>query len=208
MHKNNTSTLYRRELKERILDVAMQQFRLKGIKAVKMDDIAGLLSISKRTLYEIYANKEDLLMAGIRIEDRQHYVHINDFVSKPENNIMDILIEELQIKLNSLSNINPLFFIDMHKYGNITKYLADKHAENDNKAKDFYLKGVEEGFFRADLDYDIITNIINATMSHIMSTQMYKEYDMQKIFYNVILLYVRGICTSKGLGKIDTLVIK
>lgn len=40
----------------------MKQFLSKGVKAVKMDDIAMSLSISKRTLYEIFADKEDLLM--------------------------------------------------------------------------------------------------------------------------------------------------
>lgn len=208
MHKINTSTLYRQELKERILHVAMQEFRLKGIKAVKMDDIAGLLSISKRTLYEIYANKEDLLLEGIRTEEEQHSMDMKEFGNKAEHDVMDILIEELQNKLKSLANINPLFFVDLHKYDNIVSFLEKKHAENDVKAQAFYLKGIKEGFFRADLDYGIIMNVMNATMSHIMSTQMYNEYGLQKIFYNIIFLYLRGICTKRGLEKVEMLMEK
>lgn len=54
--KKNIST-YREALKDKILETAMVAFAEKGIRAVKMDDIANSLSISKRTLYEIYGNK-------------------------------------------------------------------------------------------------------------------------------------------------------
>lgn len=47
-------TIYRKELKGKILKTAMEQFLLHGIKKIKMDDIAKILGISKRTLYEIY----------------------------------------------------------------------------------------------------------------------------------------------------------
>lgn len=68
MHKNgnNNSSQYRNELKFRIIRTAMPLFKQKGIKAVRMDDIANILSISKRTLYEIYNNKEDLLLEGVK----------------------------------------------------------------------------------------------------------------------------------------------
>ena len=67
MQKINVSTQYRKELRERIPDVAITFFQQKGIKAVKMDDIATILQISKRTLYEIYDNKEDLLLKHLRL---------------------------------------------------------------------------------------------------------------------------------------------
>lgn len=56
----NIST-YRQSLKDKILETSMKMFQEKGIRAVKMDDIANRLSISKRTLYEIYDDKERLL---------------------------------------------------------------------------------------------------------------------------------------------------
>jgi hypothetical protein len=53
---------YRSELKKRILEYSEQEFYSNGVKQVKMDNIANYLSISKRTLYEIYPTKEDLLL--------------------------------------------------------------------------------------------------------------------------------------------------
>ena len=57
MSETKNISAYRQSLRDRILEVAMQAFREKGIKAVKMDDIAASLTISKRTLYEVYENK-------------------------------------------------------------------------------------------------------------------------------------------------------
>ena len=65
MQKKFTTTEYRKTLREKIMNAAMKCFREKGIRAVRMDDIANELSISKRTLYEIYNNKEELLYEGV-----------------------------------------------------------------------------------------------------------------------------------------------
>ena len=47
--------------KERIIDQAMHMFVSQGIKSVRMDDIAQQLGVSKRTLYEMFGDKEGLL---------------------------------------------------------------------------------------------------------------------------------------------------
>lgn len=63
----NESTNYRLETKKKIRSVALKLFLKKGIRQVKMDDIANELSISKRTLYELYETKEDLLMDVVKL---------------------------------------------------------------------------------------------------------------------------------------------
>ena len=66
MSRMRYNTSYRQTLKQKILATAMMLFSERGIKAVKMDDISNHLSISKRTLYEIYDNKEDLLFECLK----------------------------------------------------------------------------------------------------------------------------------------------
>ena len=69
MQEKKTITAYKKGLREVILETAMKAFQEKGIRAVKMDDIAEKLAISKRTMYEIYATKEELLCNGRTLED-------------------------------------------------------------------------------------------------------------------------------------------
>ena len=61
----NITNDYRRELKSKIIEYAMNEFRQRGIKAVKMDEISRGLHVSKRTVYEIFGDKEELLLAGM-----------------------------------------------------------------------------------------------------------------------------------------------
>ena len=68
MRTNTISNAYRDYLKIKILDTSLPLFKKLGVKAVKMDDIASILTISKRTLYEIYDNKEQLLFECIKRE--------------------------------------------------------------------------------------------------------------------------------------------
>lgn len=58
---------YRQELRNKIIDYAMAEFYKRGVKAVKMDEISRGLHVSKRTVYEIFGDKEELLLAGMKM---------------------------------------------------------------------------------------------------------------------------------------------
>ena len=66
MYGTRHNTTYRLGLKQKILSIAIELFNERGVRAVKMDDISSELSISKRTLYEIYENKEELLYECVK----------------------------------------------------------------------------------------------------------------------------------------------
>ena len=93
MNKILIQTPYRQKLHQRILKEAMREFYSRGIKAVKMDDIAQNLAISKRTLYEIYRNKEELLLEGIKNAEDEFDLNMAEFIKTYGNNVMDIMIE-------------------------------------------------------------------------------------------------------------------
>uniref|UniRef100_A0AB33J3P8 TetR/AcrR family transcriptional regulator n=1 Tax=Prevotella sp. GTC17259 TaxID=3236795 RepID=A0AB33J3P8_9BACT len=204
MQKNNITTQYRVELKEKILKVSMQEFQKNGIKAVKMDDIANKLLISKRTLYELYANKEELLYEGLKKIEEAYDEHMVEFSSSPENGVMEVIIEFYRIQMAKLSEINPLFFSELHKYTRIISYLDSKRRERDSKSDSFFEKGIKEGYFRADADYGIISEIANYAVQGIMEEKLYQKYTPRRVFRNALLLFIRGLCTDKGLMIIDS----
>ena len=53
---------------ERILDAAVRLFRDRGVRAARLEDIAGLAGVSVGTLYNYYHTKGDLLMAVVALE--------------------------------------------------------------------------------------------------------------------------------------------
>ena len=86
----------REELKLRVVETASKSFMTLGIKAVHMDDIASSLSISKRTLYELFGDKEELLLEVFRFY--RHCMPIQLYVMIVCRPYM-ILTRNLQIKL-------------------------------------------------------------------------------------------------------------
>ena len=86
------TTAYKQALKGRILETAMKLFVEQGVKAVKMDDVAQALTISKRTLYELYKDKEELLYQGILQFNEKHRNSMLAFIDEAPT-VMDIIIE-------------------------------------------------------------------------------------------------------------------
>ena len=100
---------HRQELKDKIVDTALRMFMNQGIRQVRMDDIAKTLSISKRTLYEIYENKEQLLMDAVKLQESMHLKVINN-LSHAKLNTIEWLVEGYRLQMKELSTVSPSFF--------------------------------------------------------------------------------------------------
>ena len=203
MQEKKTTTAYREGLKNQILATAMEAFAAQGIRAVKMDDIANALSISKRTLYEVFDNKEELLICGIKLDEERRKEMMTSFVVKNNPGVMDVILKFYHAQMEAISSINPVFFSDISKYDRVRAYLQELHVGRQESALEFFRRGVGEGYFRADVDYVIVSRMSNATINYVMESQMYKEYDLKYIFRNIVLVFLRGFCTLKGQEIID-----
>lgn len=203
MQKGNISTAYRQELREKILKASMHEFMTKGIKAVKMDDIAKHLSISKRTLYEIYSNKEELLLAGMTFHEQQCEQRLTSYAADPRHSVVDVILEYYRMQMRNMVDVTPLVFAEISTYKQVFAYLEGRRRRRDEQARLFFARGVQEGFFRADVDYGIVAAIAEASLNHVMEARMYEHHDLAYIFQNIVFLFVRGFCTQKGIRIVD-----
>lgn len=205
VYREGPLTDYRTELSSKILHTAMHEFTRRGVKSVKMDDIANLLCISKRTLYEVYANKEELLLECIRASDMEEDKRMMEFASDVRHSVIDIIVEFYSRQMHIVSNVSPLFFKEIEKYSHVMEFLEVRKKRHHSNAKKFFVRGVEEGFFRSDVDFDIIQEIGNFSMDYAMRTRMYETYGMKTVLHNIIFLFLRGMCTSEGISRLDEL---
>ena len=67
---------------------------------------------------------------------------------------------------------------------------------------EFVKKGIEHGYFRSDINYDIVTKMSDAVVQHVMMSKMYEEYPLSEIFRNHVDILFRGICTDKGIAAL------
>lgn len=198
----NTTNDYRQDLKEKIIDYAMREFYKRGVKAVKMDEISQGLHVSKRTVYEIFGDKEEMLLVGMRSQQAKMRVALERFARTEHHNVIDIISYFYRLQMERNRQIEPVFFEEIHKYPRILEFLEESHQNERSQRVRFYKEGVKEGVFRKDINFDLLSEIGHITMEETMKRQLYKQFNMQTIFDNYFMILIRGICTDRGLGQL------
>ena len=205
MRKNGHPTNYRQELRDKILRTAIRLFKQHGVKSVKMDDISNALAISKRTLYEIYDNKEELLLAGVRHDQMIKRQQMEVFATKGNHNEIEVMAQFVKMQMEDLNNISPLYFSEIGLYKRVVSFIQEHKAEQRRYILDFIQQGVEHGYFMPGLNYDIVIDMGDGVMNHVMETKLYERFPIQEIFQNYVSVLMRGYCTDKGIVELQKL---
>lgn len=204
MPKRPSSIEYRNNLKTKILEVSIDMFRVKGLKAVKMDDIAKKLSISKRTLYEIYPKKETLIYEALKTASEKRHNTLMEAIKKCDD-IMDVFAEFLRSRITDIKSTNPILVEDIDYYPSVKNYFETIDKEHAKCSIDFYKRGKDEGYFIDNVNLEILKDITSDTSNYIANNMLYKRFTPGEILHTIIILYVRSICTEKGMRRIDQL---
>lgn len=202
MNRIRYNTSYRTSLKDKILDSAIALFHERGVKAVKMDDIANCLSISKRTLYEIYDNKEDLLFECVKTSFEHSEKELHESVENADN-VMDILLRIYRLKMNLLRKTHPSFYCELEKYPKILEYFEKQDGKRRAQQMDFIKRGIREGYFRNDVNYNLILDLFDVSNRYIISNYNSLNYSMEQLSYNLVFVFLRGFCTLRGVEILD-----
>ena len=195
-------TAYRLSLKDKIMATAMTAFMDNGIKAVKMDDIASALSISKRTLYEIYGDKESLLFACIkqRYQARQEYMK----AFSGHHNVIEIVLEVYRRKVEEMNKVNYAFYQDIHLYPKVMAFVEQVRVNSHDQFISFIHRGMQEGYFRKDVNYELISKMFDSIGEYVAREKLYLRYPYEELISNLMLVPFRGFCTPKGVKVLDS----
>jgi AcrR family transcriptional regulator len=193
-------------IKERIQQKAGELFRRYGIRSVTMDEIAGQLCISKKTIYQFYSDKEALvqdIFKDITDNNKQRCVYFKDIA---ENAIHELYLagdmaQEIFNNMNSsvlfdLNRFHPNVFAEFEKFKK--QFLFNAIKEN-------LIRGIREGLYRKDIDTEIITWLRLEMISGVFhneevitgKTKPNRFEDEMKDFF------LHGICTEKGLSLLS-----
>ncbi|MBR5729654.1 MAG: TetR/AcrR family transcriptional regulator [Prevotella sp.] len=200
----NIST-YRQELRQKILQTAMRLFKEQGVRNVKMDDISAIIGISKRTLYEIYENKEELLLEGLKFAQEQKSRELLEFVSAENRNEIEVMVKFVKMQMEDMNETNPLFYVEIRRYKRVVDFMVEYHEQKRQNKMEFLRKGVEHGYFVDGLNYDIVHEMGTAIINHVMEAKLYERYPIQEIFHNYVSVLMRGYCTEKGIAELEKL---
>ncbi|MCC8035128.1 MAG: TetR/AcrR family transcriptional regulator [Rikenellaceae bacterium] len=198
-------------LKERIIAETTEMFVTYGIKSIRMDDIAANLGVSKRTIYEIFTDKENLLLECMKY-------HMESF-SKRKREILDKatnVIEEMLMLLEDWDHhqeSNHKMMTNLRKfYPKVYSAIMEEGQEKGYAAlREKISAGVRDGYLLDNINYDLAVSIFTNSIYGIMSRQtmiLPKNVSEKDAYKYVITYFFRGIATEKGIKMIDDYIEK
>lgn len=191
--------------KDEILERIGILFYKYGIKSISMDDIAKELGISKKTLYQRFENKRELVERVIQYHNDLLICDLDNIERNAEDAI-EVHMQLILISKKWIEGINPSFEYDLEKYyGDVCRKNQEEQMIIMKQFHKRNLKrGIEEGVYREDINIDIITNIHITTVINLHTTGLFSKEDLMsfELYWQYFLLIMRGIASLKGLDRL------
>jgi TetR/AcrR family transcriptional regulator, cholesterol catabolism regulator len=190
---------------ERIILKSIELFTLYGIRQVTMDQIAEEVGMSKRTIYELFKDKDKLVWECMETMHRQHLAEVQRILNTASN-VIEALYTLGQHGEKKKSLINRSFFEDIKKlYPAMWETMKQRNKPGPGSfSYKIFTKGIEEGIFNKDINIEIVDAFIHIMMETFHKKDIYPENTTDKdLLKNIIIPYYMGISTEKGKKLIE-----
>lgn len=190
------------EIREKVIVISGELFRKNGIKSITMDDVAAKLGMSKRTLYEMFKDKETLLRECILRQQRLMSEYVNELMSASMN-VIEVMLSCYQRSVENFRDTNYRFFEDIKKYPGLSDLLHKTRELESDEAMAYFRLGVEQGLFRNDVNFVIMNFLLHEQINILIHTDICDQFSFMEVYEVIMLTYIRGLCTDKGLRLLD-----
>lgn len=189
------------QLKEQIKEKAIHTFLRYGFRSVTMDDLARELGMSKKTLYQNFANKEDLLNEVLESSQEMKNCYL-DTVSTLAANPVEMVFIVFQYLLEESEQRSPNYVYDLKKYYYQTweRFVTANEQNTIRKIIDNLQAGKEEGLYRPEINETIIARLFYRKAAIFEDKEVFpeKEFDRRDLVRELLEYHLNGICTERG----------
>lgn len=194
------------DVKERILQKSHELFNKYGIRSVSMDDIAAQLGISKKTVYQYYTDKDELVDAVFTQVMEGNKAQCLVCNAEGKNAIHEVFLSFDMVE-EMLANMHPSVLFDMQKYHAKTFKKFEDHKNHFlfKMIRENLQKGIEEGLYREDLDVDILSRYRLHSIMLSFDSNVFPSNKTQLLYIEQQLLehFLYGLATVKGQKLIE-----
>jgi TetR/AcrR family transcriptional regulator, cholesterol catabolism regulator len=193
------------EANERIILKSIELFTKYGIRLVTMDQIAEEVGMSKRTIYELFKDKDAIVLECLETIHRDQMVEIQEILSNASN-VIEALYRLGQHGEKKKAAISYLFFEDIRKLYPHMWDMMKQRAKSGSGSFSYTIlaKGIEEGIFRKDINIEIVGTYIQAMMETFHKKDIFPDNTSDKeLLKNIVIPYYMGISTEKGKNLIE-----
>jgi AcrR family transcriptional regulator len=193
-------------MQDRILNKARELMFQTGVKHVTMDDLATQLGISKKTIYQFFKDKDDLVSSVVEFELANHALICNQSMEAADNAVHEIFLL-MNVIQEMFNRMNPLALFEIEKYYPLAFEKIKNHKD------DFIFsmisanleKGIEEGLYRKDVDVTILSKYRLETSLIPFNIHVFhpSKFDMLKVNLQIIEHFVYGVATLEGHKLMD-----
>lgn len=188
------------ELREKIIDVATGLFRLMGVKAVTMDDIARQAGVSKKTIYQEFEDK-GALVYEVFAAFLQREEDVLARIIKEEDNVIQHFVRVSKFMREQYSGMNPLILNEIKRYypKSWKRFEAFKNGMALSIMVDVLKRGKEAGYFRPEIDVEILAMLrLEQIAFDFRSLPSAAHFDMVELQLELFDHFIHGILTEKG----------
>jgi len=193
------------EPNERVILKSIELFTLSGIRQVTMDQIAEEVGMSKRTIYELFKDKDALVLECLETMHIRYTQEIQEILTNASN-VIEALYHLGKHTEKTKSMINRSFFEDLKKlYPNMWETMKKRNKPGIGSfSYKILVKGIEEGIIKKDINIEIVDTFIFKMMETFHKKEGFPENTSDKdLLKNIIIPYYMGISTDKGKKLIE-----
>ena len=195
----------------RILETATEMFMKQGIRSVSMDDVARSTGVSKRTLYEHFQNKDELLTQCI-LHHHQKHEEINKKLEDDAKNIIDLMHRHFRNAVVMIQNTRVGLTNELKKYHPLVyqSIMLPLEHRGQEMVAGMLQKGIDQGLFRDDVNPEIASILLHTQIALVTDTDTFPgdRFSRADVFRHIMISFLRGISTPKGSKEIDILFYK
>lgn len=192
--------------KEMIIECAAKMFVTQGVKAVRMDDIAQALSVSKRTLYELFGDKEELLYQSIRhfsMECRRRRLES----AKSIDNELEVMLSSIRDMVSTAPEVRRVRRNMQRFYPAVFDRLnKDSQINSDNDLREWIERCIDKGYMTKTAKSEFVLKVLKESVQGIMVIDHNEAVDSLELISMVsysLVIFIRGLCTKEGIDVID-----
>jgi TetR/AcrR family transcriptional regulator, cholesterol catabolism regulator len=190
------------EIKQKIIAGANELFMKYGIRSVTMDDIASDLGISKKTIYQTFSEKDEIVAAVVKMHCVM-WEHKTDEIAKTTANAIEELLRFSVHFRDQMKRTNPNLMFDMHKYHRETwdEWSQYKAKVIKQKVINTINRGITEGYFRKDLNAELLGTfrVEQLEMAFDSSIFPHDKFNFEDVQMQLFDHFIYGCLTRKGL---------
>ena len=190
-------------MKEKIMTKASELFLKLGFKSITMDDIAGEMCISKKTIYKYFCNKEVLIEESTEVMHKEVHQSINAIEQQNYNAIQENFeIRKMFKEMFNTGDTSPMYQLKKN-YPEIYNKLVDREVNERNTVfKQNIEKGIREGLYRSDIPVETYVKFYYTLVFEINGNTI-SEKEAQQLELEALEYHIRAMATLAGIIELE-----